>query len=102
MEDPQRQQRMLDKELQHAGQSLCIQNSDLCDITSMNMDKFLAAYSGPDDKTIETHYVLATTWVSWIQANSGDWLAISHLPKIEHMLKEIVIILFIFKMHTII
>ena len=84
--DEARKNLMHSKALDLARRALCRHDSVLCEFEGLSLPIVEEQLMELDEAKLQALYTFATSWVGWIQANSSDWLAISHIPKITSML----------------
>ena len=70
----------------YAERALCEEEEDLClaleDSIMADIDYELSSL---DEDELNLVYTYASSWASWIQANSDDWNAIADLPKVKRL-----------------
>ena len=86
----ERKKKLTDKSLAFAKAALCANDDDFCDLAELPHQDFLKQLSTSDENNIDYIYTLGVSWLSWIQAHSDDWLAITGLAKVEALLKRVV------------
>ena len=86
---PERKKLMQNKALDYARSALCLHNKPLCQFEDIKLQTVESELAEFDEEGVAALYTFSTTWVGWIQENSSDWLAISHIPKIKAMLTTI-------------
>ncbi|MFT5008900.1 MAG: hypothetical protein ACI9PX_000947 [Reinekea sp.] len=87
----ERKKRMSEKALKHAAIAFCLYDKTACDLQSADPDGFagrIARWNSVDD--LPYLYALGTSWASYIQANTDDWLVIAQLGQAESLLKQVV------------
>ena len=88
--DAERKKKLTDKSLAYAKAALCANDDDFCDLAELPHQEFLKQLATSDEDNIDYIYTLGVSWLSWIQAHSDDWLAITGLAKVEALLKRVV------------
>ncbi|WP_320825301.1 TRAP transporter TatT component family protein [Reinekea sp.] len=86
-----RKKRMSEKALNHALQAFCLHDKTACALQADTREDFaghLAQWR--DAKDLPYLYALGTSWASYIEANSDDWLVIAQLGLAESILKQVV------------
>ncbi|MDT8409988.1 MAG: TRAP transporter TatT component family protein [Wenzhouxiangellaceae bacterium] len=89
VERPESSRRLARKAFDYARRAACARRSALCDMASLPFEQFEQAVAGLEAGEVETTYVLATSWVSWIASASNDYAALADLPKAEILLQRI-------------
>jgi hypothetical protein len=91
-EDQQlRKKRMSEKALSHALQAFCLYDKTACDLQTEAREDFAVLLAQwQDSKDLPYLYALGTSWASYIEANSDDWLVIAQLGLAESILKQVV------------
>ena len=69
---------------------LCLKREKVCAAINQPFESFEAVLPELGMKDLDALYAFASTWATWIQANSGDWNAIAEVPKIEAAMKRVV------------
>ena len=90
VEDPERIKLLSNKSFKYAEQAACSSGSILCTAKQQDFQTFRASLGELQDRDIPVAYTLGVAWVGWIQANSGDWTAISELGKAQALMSRIV------------
>ncbi|QKK02724.1 MAG: hypothetical protein HND55_08740 [Pseudomonadota bacterium] len=92
--DPERssdtRRHLTTRALMHARRGACSHAEILCDLDVMAYDDFEQRLSDLRPGDLDTVYVLATSWVSWIEAHSGQYSALADLPRAELLLDWVV------------
>ena len=88
--DAERKKKLTDKSLAYAKAALCANDRDFCDLAELPHQEFLKQLATSDEDNIDYIYTLGVSWLSWIQAHSDDWLAITGLAKVEALLNRVV------------
>ena len=88
--DAERKKKLTDKSLAYAKAALCANDDDFCDLAELPHQEFLKQLATSDEDNIDYIYTLSVSWLSWIQAHSDDWLAITGLAKVEALLNRVV------------
>lgn len=90
-EQAERKKQMASKALNYAFTALCLHDKDACGLREMDRESFEATIKSWDrEKDLPYLYALGTSWASYIQANSDDWLVIAQLGQAESVLKQVV------------
>ncbi|MBU2863760.1 TRAP transporter TatT component family protein [Reinekea forsetii] len=86
-----RKKNMATKALNYAFEAFCLHDENACDLKDTHRDDFVSKIRQWSDKDdVPYLYALGTAWASYIQANSGDWLAVAQLGQAEAVLKQLV------------
>jgi hypothetical protein len=88
--DDKRSKLMANKAFDYAKRSLCQQQKSLCDVDSIAMEEFQAALADSSEKQLPALYLIGSSWISWLTANSDDWNAIAQLPRAKAVLEKVV------------
>lgn len=86
VDEPERATRLTTRAWKYAQRALCIEFPQSCDIRSMSFDQWQAFVDQRRTRDVKPLFSLATAWLSYIQANSGDWGVLAELPKVEALL----------------
>ena len=87
--DPSRKQLMAKQAFHYASESICLQHDTLCQPRQLDVNQLQTALDqlGPDE--VDNLYVFGTSWLGWIQANSGDWNAVADLARAQKVLERV-------------
>ncbi len=88
--DVTRARRMSSKALSYAQQALCVTDKNLCSIRDNDFNSFSSLVKQINKNNIHSWYILGSTWVGWIKANSGSMAAIAELPRVTLIMARIV------------
>jgi hypothetical protein len=86
--DPERSKRLSKKAFDYARTAVCLTEKELCESLDKDVDGFSRVVV--DVRNADALYALASSWISYLQANSDDWGAIADLPKIEQLFLRVV------------
>lgn len=87
----ERRQNMTAKALNYAFDAFCTYDKDACDLRSVPPDELAHTLSQwGDEDDLPYLYTLGTTWAGYIQAHSGDWLAVAELGQAQSVLEQAV------------
>lgn len=88
--DSARRRRLADRGFDYARRGVCARDPKFCVLLASGDFESYERYvrARPDDQ-IDTLYVLASSWASWLQADTGDWSRIADLPRIESALDRV-------------
>lgn len=81
--DAAQTKRMAGRSKGYAHRALCESEEDLCLAVDRRVEDILVELSDLDEDELALVYTYASSWASWIQANSSDWDAIAQLPKVK-------------------
>ncbi|MCG8433948.1 MAG: TRAP transporter TatT component family protein [Gammaproteobacteria bacterium] len=90
-DDKERARRLAARSYEYATRAICTRRDQGCNIVSRPFDSFaesVTQFNKPSD--VPYLYVLAQSWLIWIQAHSEDWGAVADLPKTEILLTHII------------
>lgn len=90
--DEIRAKRMAGKSLEYARRALCITKKEICSAYRGAYDELLPLIDKTTKDDVEIIYDFAASWAGWVQANSDNWSAIADIPKIEAMMRRIVLL----------
>lgn len=85
--DEAQTQRMANRAKEYALRALCENEEDLCESLDLRVDDILVELDDLDEDELTLVYTYASSWASWIQANSSDWDAVAQLPKVKTLFK---------------
>lgn len=81
--DEEQTRRMANRSKEYALHALCENEEDLCAALDKKIEDIEFELAELDEDELPLIYTYASSWASWIQANSGDWNAIAALPKVK-------------------
>lgn len=81
--DPKRTKRMAERSKNYAHRALCESEEDLCEALDKKIEDIEVELADLDEDELVVVYTYASSWASWIQANSSNWDAIAQLPKVK-------------------
>jgi TRAP transporter T-component len=88
--DAERRKRLAERGFDYARRGICARSDEFCAALNSGefaqFEKVIAAQKPAD---IEALYTLASSWASWLQADTGDWARIADLPRIEAALTRV-------------
>jgi len=82
--------RLTARALAHARAGACLESSALCGLDALAYEDFESRLTRLGDAELEAVFVLATSWVGWIDAHSGDYRALADLPRVQALLDWVV------------
>lgn len=89
VDDEERAARLTDKAMDYAMRAACANDDDLCEVRKLPLDELTAILDGMGKSDLPTLFVLGSTWVGYIQQNSGDWNAIADLGRVEAIMDRV-------------
>jgi hypothetical protein len=92
VKDPERSKVLTGKALDLALKAACIQDKRLCDVREKNYNEFEKIIYASINAQIDSLYTLGSVWASWIQANPDDWNAIAELPRVEAIMRQVIML----------
>ncbi len=88
--DVERRKRLAERGFDYAKRGICARNASFCAaIKSGEFEPFERAIAAQKAADIDALYILASSWASWLQADTGDWARIADLPRIEAALNRV-------------
>lgn len=88
--DPVRVKRLTQRSREYAQQAFCPQYGEICALADARYDQFATTTDRVAPDRLNLLYTYATSWAGWIAARSDDWSALADLPKVEHLLEQII------------
>lgn len=85
--DEAQTQRMANRAKEYALRALCENEEDLCESLDLRVEDIQVELDDLDEDELTLVYTYASSWASWIQANSSDWDAVAQLPKVKTLFK---------------
>lgn len=82
--------RLTARALAHAREGACLGSRLLCDLHELPFEDFEQRVGKLEKAQLVAVYLLATTWVSWIDVHSGDYAALADLPRAQALLDWVV------------
>lgn len=88
-----RRKNMTAKSLDYAFDAFCTYDNDACGLRQVPPDELADSLQQWDDRDdLPYLYTLGTSWASYIQAHSDDWLAVAQLGQAQSVLEQAVAI----------
>lgn len=81
--DEAQTRRMANRAKEYALRALCENEEDLCLALDQQVEDINVELEDLDEDELNLVYTFASSWASWIQANSSDWDAVAQLPKVK-------------------
>ena len=92
VEDPVRAARLAARARRYASQGLCLTDARGCDFDRLNFDEVEARLQTFDQRDVPALYSYGVAWLVYIRTHADDWKAIADLPKVEALLKRIIVL----------
>ena len=89
VDDPERAQKLTSQARTYGRRSLCAADLNGCDIDGLDFDSYAAAVANLAPSTAGALYSYSVGTLAYIQANSGDFVALADLPKAEVALQRL-------------
>ncbi len=86
-DDEAQTQRMANRAKEYALRALCENEEDLCEALDKKVEDIQIELDDLDEDELTLVYTYASSWASWIQANSSNWDAIAQLPKVKTLFR---------------
>jgi len=90
VEEEARAQRLRDRALAYARRALCSAKPRMCRALEGPFDAFAASLARTQADDVPLLYGFGAAWAGWVQARSGDWVAVAQVPKIEALMGRLV------------
>lgn len=89
--DAGRVKRLSDRSFAYAKRGICARDESFCrqfdDPDFDRFNTFVGEHVGGDD--VDAAYVLASSWIGWLRADTADYSRIADLPRIETLLNRV-------------
>ncbi|HSH27220.1 MAG TPA: TRAP transporter TatT component family protein, partial [Wenzhouxiangella sp.] len=82
--------RLTTRALAHARSGACLRSRLLCDLHRIDFARFDERIAKLEPDELPAAYLLATTWVGWIDSHSHDYAALADLPRAQALLDWVV------------
>lgn len=92
VKDPARAAVMTEKALTYAMDALCLEHEALCDVRQMPLEDLKVRIDALEREDVPLLYTAGSTWAGWIQAHSEDWNAVADMPRIEVIMRRVVLL----------
>jgi len=92
VEDSQRAQRLSARARDYARRALCLSHAGVCAKDQGRYDEFAPVLTSLDRADVPLLYTYAAAWAGWIEARRGDWTAVADLPKVEAVMRRVVVL----------
>ena len=89
--NPERSLRLTDRAWRYAQRAMCLESDEICSALELRADEFSVVLNEEiDDLDLELLQGFGEVWAGWLQMRSDDWVALTHLPKIEAVFESII------------
>lgn len=92
VKDPDRAERLARKGFGYALRAVCIRYPEECELREMSFDRFQGFISRTTKSDLPALYALGAAWASDLQVHNSDWNSIAELPKIESIMKRVLVL----------
>lgn len=92
VKEPERAARLSRKALGFAFRAMCNRHPDGCDLKDMPFERFQSFMSRTTQEDLPALYALGAAWASDVQAHQTDWNAVALLPRIESVMKRVLVL----------
>lgn len=82
--------RLTKRALVHARAGACLRATSLCDLHEISFERLDERIGKLQSDDLPAAYLLATTWVGWIDSHSDDYGALADLPRAQALLEWVV------------
>lgn len=82
--------RLTTRALSHARAGACLRSQSLCKLHEMPFERFERRIGKIDPDRVHVAYLLATTWVGWIDTHADEYAALADLPRAQALLEWVV------------
>jgi hypothetical protein len=89
VDDPGRADRLTTRALAYGRQSLCASNGRICGLDGLPFKEFASALEKTDKQDITSLYTYSLASIAYIKVHSGDWGAMTRLPRVEAALNRV-------------
>ena len=80
---------LANKSFTHSLRAVCLDMSALCNARSIGFEDFQATTAYLSSENLNSIYILAVSWLGWIQANSSDWNAVAEISRPKLLLEKV-------------
>jgi hypothetical protein len=87
--DPARAALLTQRAREYGTRALCAAGNELCGLDDLDFDAFAARIDAADTDLAPELYAYSLSSLAYIRAHSEDWLAIAAIPKMEHVLGQL-------------
>lgn len=89
VEDEQRADRLTSRSLAYGQRALCASNRSACAIDGLSFQEFEAVLAKLGKKDAASLFTLGLSWIAYIKVHSGDWGALTKLPRVVATLERV-------------
>ena len=90
VEDRTRASRLAARAKGYGDRAICVRKKKFCGLSDRTFDDFVVALQDTKKKDLPALYSYGSAWAGWVQANSGDWIAIADLPKVQAVMERVI------------
>ncbi|MCK4536664.1 MAG: hypothetical protein KAT93_06600 [Desulfuromonadales bacterium] len=90
--EPERARLLAERARSYGERAFCLTANVNCELTKLDFQQFSELLAAFDKDEVSVLLSYATGWLTWANANRGNWLAAAGLPKIEAVLERIVVL----------
>ncbi len=90
LNEGERQQKLAKKGFSYASKAACQHNKLFCSLKTTSYEHFQRSSQRFVQADVPVIYTLASSWLTVIQTNSGDWQAVAELPKVKLLLESVI------------
>ena len=90
VDDEERQRRLADKAFDYGRRAVCVSHDDFCAVIDKPLATFNEQLNNFKVDDVPLLFGFASSWATWIQANSDDWNATIQLPKVTALMSRII------------
>jgi len=92
VDDPERARRMTDRAWDYGKRALCSHRPKACELDQLQLEQLDAALSQMRKNSVPTLYTYGVAWAGWIETHQDNWNAVANIPKVESIMKQIVVL----------
>lgn len=90
--DPSRQQRLSSRSFKYGKRAICEYDDEYCGIEALPIDQLTKVLVEMDEDDVDVLFSLGASWAGWIRSHSHDFNAVADVPKIEVIMRRIVVL----------
>lgn len=87
--DPEHAVLLTEKARRYGGRALCLEHERACAWGGLNYDDFVAELATLRPRHAEPLYAYGVSWLSHLEATSGDWTAVAELPWVQAAMERL-------------
>nr|WP_320190304.1 TRAP transporter TatT component family protein [uncultured Desulfobacter sp.] len=88
--DKERKRKLADKAMNYALKSVCLTQSNACELKQQPFDQFSAVVSAMEKDELPFLFTLGNAWASWIMAHKDDFNALADIARIETIMNQVI------------